>query len=80
MLTYNINKINKTKIDIMNWTTVSNQMPPKRDKPYQVLVMSKKRYGEGRYEGQQTKTIVQDWVIRERAESFTHWIEIVEPS
>ena len=64
----------------MNWINIEYEMPPKRDKPYQVLGMSKKLYGEGNYEGQQIKTVVQDWVMREWSINFTHWIEIIEPN
>jgi len=63
----------------MNWINVIHKLPPKRDKPYQVLAMAKKVYSEGNYEGQQIKTVVQDWVIRGWVMNFTHWIEIVEP-
>ena len=63
----------------MNWINIKDKLPPKKDKPYQVLAMSNKLYGEGNYEGQQRKAVVQDWVIREWTVNFTHWVEIVEP-
>ena len=64
----------------MNWINIEDKTPPKKDKAYQVLAMSKKLYSEGNYKGQQIKTVVQDWVVRAGAVNFTHWIEIVEPN
>jgi hypothetical protein len=64
----------------MNWINIETRLPPKRNKAYQVLARCVKVYGEGNYQGQHQKTVVQDWVIREWKQNFTHWIEIDEPN
>ena len=63
----------------MNWKEVINHWPPKKDKRYQVLVISSKVYKDGDYKGEGIRTIVQDWVVRQWPHNFTHWTELIPP-
>jgi hypothetical protein len=64
----------------MKWIKTKTKLPPKRPNPYQVLVTCIKVYEDGNYKEHGKKTVVQDWVVRQWEENFTHWIEIEEPN
>lgn len=58
----------------MEWVKVSERSPEQKDKSYQVVAVSSKVYESGNYAGEKKKTIVQDWVVRNWPQNFTHWL------
>lgn len=57
------------------WVSVFEGLPPTREKAYQVIVICYKKHREGNYEGRGIRRFVQDWVVRNWPENFTHWAE-----
>ena len=59
----------------MDWIKVSDRLPEKRDKPYQVVGACNKQL-RGVYEelGVCTRGFYQDWVVRRWPQNFVAWM------
>lgn len=58
----------------MNWILTTEGLPEVRDEPYQVIVVCVKRHG-GQYPDRGVRRFLQDWVVRQWPQNFTHWME-----
>jgi hypothetical protein len=57
------------------WVAVSERLPEKREKPYQVIALCVKRYKEDTcYAGEPIRGVYQDWVLRNWPQNYSHWM------
>ena len=59
------------------WIACVDQLPKKREKPYQVAVICCKNYGDNTaYSDEGIRNIAQDWVVRQWPKNFKYWMEL----
>jgi hypothetical protein len=65
----------------LSWVSVTDGLPPVRDKDYRVLAICNKQYDENsNYPGQGIMRVMQDWNVRMWPQNFSMWQEIALPT
>lgn len=59
------------------WVAVSERLPPKHERPYQVAAVCVKTYTDDScYPGEGIKGVYQDWVVRKWPHHYAYWMNL----